>query len=92
MFLGIEFDTVCFEVTLPLYKSVQLKSEIKKFQDKKAFTLRELQSLFGMLNFACNVVAPGSKSLKKLINLTIDIKKPLHHGKLNLEAKADLKA
>ena len=58
-FLGLEFDTVCFEVRLPHDKLVQLKSEIKKFQDKKSATLRELQSLIGMLNFACNVVPPG---------------------------------
>ena len=76
IFLGLEFDTVCFEVRLPHDKFVQLKSEIQKIQKKKSVTLRELQSLIGMLNFACNLISPGRTLLRRLINLTIGLKKP----------------
>lgn len=55
-------------------------------------TLRELQSLIGMLNFPCNVVHYGLIFLSRLINLTVGLKKPYHYRKLNLEASADLKA
>ena len=88
--MGFEFDTVCFEVRLPRDKLVQLNSEIKIFHDKKSVTLRELKSLIGMLNFACNVV-PGRTLLRRLINLTFGIKKPYHDRKLNLETRSDLK-
>ena len=54
--------------------------------------MQELQSLIGKLNFACNVVPPGRTFLRRLINLTIGLKKPYHHRKLNSEARADLKA
>lgn len=58
-FLGLELDTLKMEIRLPLDKLTQLKAEIKKFQTKHSATLKELQSLIGMLNFACNVVPPG---------------------------------
>lgn len=45
-----------------------------------------------MLNYACCVVPPRRTFLRRLINLTIGLKKPHHHRNLNLEAKADLKA
>lgn len=91
-FLGLELDTVQFQVRLPNDKLIQLQSEIKKFQNRHSVTLQELQSLIGMLNYACCVVPPGRTFLRRLINLTIGLKKPHHHRNLNLEAKADLKA
>jgi hypothetical protein len=91
-FLGLELDTLSYQIRLPQDKLDQLKSEIQKFTTKKSATLRELQSLIGMLNFACNVVPPGRTFLRRLINLTIGLKQPHHHRKLNLEARADLKA
>ena len=91
-FLGLELDTVRFEVRLPEDKLHQIKLEIQSFQLKRSATLQELQSLIGKLNFACNVVPPGRTFLRRLINLTIGLKKPYHHRKLNLEARADLKA
>lgn len=54
-------------------------------------TLLEVQSLIGLLNFACNVVHPGRTFLRRLTDLTIGLSKPYHHTKLNLEARADLK-
>ena len=43
-----------------------------------------------MLDFACNVVPPGRTFLRRLINLTIGLKKTYHQRKLNLEERADL--
>ena len=85
-------DTVHFEVRLPEDKLHQPKLEIQSFQLKRSATSQELLSLIGKLNFACNVVPPGRTFLRRLINLTIGLKKPYHHRKLDLEARADLKA
>ena len=45
---------------------------------RQKVTLRELQSLIGLLNFACLVVVPGTAFLRRLINLTIGVKRPHH--------------
>ena len=91
-FLGLELDTVMFEIRLPNDKLVNLKQQISKLQNRRSVTLVELQSLILMLNFACNVVPPGRTFLRRLINLTIGLSKPYHHARLNSEARADLKA
>lgn len=72
----------------------------KKFQNfnrnlplakQKKVTLKDLQSLIGLLNFACSVIIPGRVFLCRLINLTIAIKKPYHFIRLNKEVKNDLR-
>lgn len=90
--MGLELDTLNFEIRLPQDKLTQLKLEIQKFKAKRSATLMELQSLIGMLNFACSVVPPGRTFLRRLIDLTIGLKKPYHHRRLNLQAQADLHA
>lgn len=91
-FLGLELDTVLFEIRLPQDKLIRLKQQLAKLQNRRSVTLLELQSLIGLLNFACNVVPPGRTFLRRLTNLTIGLSKPYHHTRLNLEARADLKA
>ena len=81
-FLGLELDTVKFEIRLPEDKLVALRNEVKKLVMQKSATLKQLQSLIGMLNFACQVVPPGRTFLRRLIHLTIGLKKPFHHRRL----------
>lgn len=59
VFLGVEIDSVMIEIRLPIEKLVQMRSTVSNFSRRKKITLRELQSLIGLLNFACNVVVPG---------------------------------
>lgn len=91
-FLGLELDTLKFEVRLPTDKLESMKSEIRKFQNKTTASLQELQSLIGLLNFACRVVPPGRPFLRRIINLTIGLQKPKQQKRLDNEAIADLKA
>ena len=53
-------------------------------------TLKELQSLVGLLNFTCSVILPGRAFLRRLIDLTVGLKRPHHHVRLTIDAKADL--
>jgi hypothetical protein len=55
-FLGIEFDTVAMELRLPCEKLTELKQRIKLLLGCKNTTLRKIQSIIGLLNFACQVV------------------------------------
>ena len=70
-FAGIELDSVSFEARLPLEKIDKCLSLIANFLTRKKVTLKEIQSLTGMLNFACSVVVPGRAFLRRLIDLTV---------------------
>ena len=58
---------------------------------RKKVTLQELQSLLGLLNFACAVVKPGRAFLRRLIDLTLGIRSAHLLIRLTSEAKADLR-
>lgn len=57
------------------------------------FTSEEghLQSLTGLLNFACSVIVPGRAFLRRLIDLTVGIQSPHHLIRLSKDVKEDLK-
>ena len=77
-FLGIEIDTEKRQVRLPLDKVQQCVEEIKSLVQSKKTRLRKLQSVIGLLNFACQVVLPGRAFLRRLIDLTRGIRAPHH--------------
>ena len=91
-FLGIELDSVKMESRLPLYKVEKIKKLLNEFMGLQKVTLKQLQSLLGVLNFACRVIIPGRPFSRRLIYLTRGVDKPHHHLRLNHEAKADLAA
>ena len=90
-FAGIELDSVSFEARLPLDKIDKCLSLIASFLTRKKVTLKEIQSLSGMLNFACSVVVPGRAFLRRLIDLTVGVHSPRHYVRINKEVKADLR-
>ena len=61
-FAGIELDTLRMEARLPMDKTAKCQSLIASFLRRKKVTLREIQSLTGLLNFACTVVVPDGLS------------------------------
>ena len=68
------------------------KQAIAVLDQKRRVTLRQLQLVIGLLNFACSVIVPGRAFLRRLIDLTIGLTKPYHHVRFNKEARADLAA
>ena len=76
---GIELDTVKWEAQLPSDQVQKLQSSIGDIGKCRSVTLRQLQSVIGLLNFACRVISPGRAFLSLLINLTIGISRPGHH-------------
>ena len=89
-FAGIELDSVLLEAHLPLDKIEKCVSLISEFCHRKKVTLREIQSLVGLLNFACSVIRPGQAFLHRLIDLTVGVSMPSHYIRLNKEVKEDL--
>ena len=90
-FAGIELDSVSFEARLPLDKTDKCLSLIANFLTRKKVTLKEIQSLTGMLNFACLVVVPGKAFLRRLIDLTVGAQSPCHYIRIHKEVKAVLR-
>ena len=58
-FLGITLDTIALEARLPPDKLRQCNTLLTDFAARSKVTLKELQSLIGVLNFACSVIVPG---------------------------------
>ena len=90
-FAGIELDSVLFKAQLPLDKITKCTSLISDFLNRQKVTLKEVQSLTGLLNFACSVVLPGRPFLRRLIDLTIGIHSAHHFIRVSKEVKEDLK-
>ena len=57
-FMGIILDTVRMEARLPVDKVERIRASLALLQKKKSYTLKELQSLIGTLDFACKVIPP----------------------------------
>ncbi len=91
-FLGITLDTVLMEARLPLDKIQKLRSALNNTFKKRTIRLRDLQSLLGLLNFACRVIVPGRAFMQRLYKLTAGVVNPRHHVTLNQEARRDLAA
>ena len=90
-FAGITIDSISQEARLPPDKLQKCRTLLHQFYKRRTVTLRELQSLIGLLNFACSVVVPGRAFLRRLIDLTIGITKAHHHIRFTRAARADIK-
>ena len=75
---GIELDTIEMTTRLPADKIRKCEAAIAVLDQKKRVTLHQLQSVIGLLNFACSVIVPGRAFLRRLIDLTIGLTKPYH--------------
>ena len=87
---GIEVDSIQMECRLPLDKIQKINNLLCKVQHKKKISLRKLQSLIGLLNFACLVLCPGRAFLRRLIDLTKKVSNPFYLIRLTCEARAYL--
>ena len=90
-FAGIELDSIKSQARLPADKLAKCVDTIASFLNRKKVTLKDLQSLIGLLNFACSVIVPGRAFLRRLIDLTQGIQNPRHFIRLRQAVKEDLK-
>ena len=90
-FVGITLDVKLSEARLPLDKLQRCGDLLQKFLGLKCCILRDLQSLIGVLNFACSVIQPGRAFLRRLINLTMNMSKDMKLVYISNEAKDDMR-
>lgn len=58
-FLGIELDSVKLQARLPAQRFAELQQLMVEWGKRTQASVRDLQRLAGLLNFACQVVRPG---------------------------------
>ena len=90
-FAGIELDTIKSEARLPTEKITKCVQSISDFLTRNKVKLKELQSLIGLLNFACSVITPGRAFLRRLIDLTCGATLQHHFIRLRQDTKEDLR-
>ena len=91
-FLGIELDSVSRVARLPQAKLNKIQRSIEVLMRKTTVSLKDVQSVIGLLNFACQVITPGRPFLRRLIALTMGIQNPRRPITLDQEARLDLSA
>ena len=79
------------EARLPQDKLDKIRDLLNKFLVCSKIKLREIQSLVGVLNFACSVVVPGRCFLRRLISLSKGLRRPHHRVRLSVSAKEDMR-
>lgn len=87
----IEINSIEMVARLPVDKVEKINSLLQNCQKNRKLTLKELQSLLGLLNFACGVIVPGRAFLRRLFDLIVGHTCPHYRITLNSEARLDLK-
>ncbi len=90
-YLGIEIDTRNCTLSLSGGKVKKLKAKLETFQSKERASKRQLQSLAGSLNWACQAVRGGRYFLRRVIDSVNCLKRPNHKFKLTNDFKLDVK-
>ncbi len=80
------------QASLPQDKLHGARSLLSSLRRRRSVTLRELQYLLGVLNFACRVIQPGQAFLQRLIDLTTGMSSPQHYIRLTKDACQDMTA
>lgn len=90
-FLGTEFDTRHMILRLPGEQLEEVESRLQNFLKANKVTLRDLQSLIGLLNFACLEIARGRAFIRRHIDATCNVNKPDHKIRVTKDIKEDVK-
>lgn len=91
VFLGIEIDTLLMRARVPDEKLAELRRLTSVWRSKSSATVKELQSLAGVLNFAACVVRPGRFFIRSIFaRAAAQAAKPHQQWTLNAEVRADV--
>ncbi len=88
-FLGITLDTIKMEARLPLDKLLKCLRLVRSYKQLQKISIKQQESLTGLLNFSCRVIRPGQPFLRRLYNLMEGIRRRLPFFKLRLNAGAN---
>ncbi|KAM3936556.1 uncharacterized protein RB166_007084 [Leptodactylus fuscus] len=89
-FLGIELDSNAMVFRLPVDKLDRLADLLRGFLAVSKVTLKQMQSLLGLLVFTCRVMPMGRVFSRRLSLSTKGVSSPYHRIRLTRSLKADL--
>jgi hypothetical protein len=89
-FLGIVIDSKKMELRISEERLAAVKLELSKWIDKKTGSKRELLSLLGKLVFVSKVISPGRTFMRRLYNLTMNLKHLHYKVQLSRDAREDI--
>ena len=89
-FAGIELNTIDMYSSLPSDKVDKFVGMIDQLLSSHSVRKRVVESVCGMLNFACTIILPGRAFSRRLYNVIIGIPQPYHHVKITKSVKQDL--
>lgn len=90
-FLGIVIDTENMTTALPSDKLQELQEMLLLFSPRRRATRKQLQSLAGKLNWACQVIKGGRTFLRRIIDTIAPLQAASHKVLLSSDFKLDLK-
>ena len=83
-FLGLELDSDEMVVRVPMAKVHEIIQKIEAVLSKRKATLKTIQSLIGVLQFACRAIIPDRPFCRRLINATCGVSSPYHHIRVKM--------
>ena len=89
-FLGVLIDSVAGTASLSPNKLEKLYDKLCVFSLKTRASKRQLQSLAGSLNWACQVIRGGSYFLRRILDSIQRLHEPTHKCKLTSDFRKDL--
>ena len=89
-FLGVLINTVQCSASLSDEKMRLLVDKLSSFQGKRRASKRQLQSLAGSLNWACQVIRGGRFFLRRILDSICKLKQQSHKCILSVEFHKDL--
>ena len=88
--VGIMLESVFQGAMLPEDKPQKRYTLLTSFYSSQKVSLKELQSLIGLLNFSCSVILSGLGFFVVLLILRKVLQRPHHRVRLSKDDKADL--
>ena len=89
-FLGILIDSSDMSMSVPETKKADTLQLLQSWKSRRKCTKTELLSLTGKLSHICKVVRPGRIFLRRLFDLTKNVKAGHHHIYLNENSRGDI--
>lgn len=90
-YLGLEINTNEMMVKIPPEKLMKLKENLISLLGKKKTTLKELQSLTGLLSFCTRAIPAARAFTRRFYDAMTGLKKYFHRLRVSCEMKEDIK-